>query len=375
MQKKLIALAIAGAIAAPAAMAADDGVTIYGQLDMSYDSIRTNAASGTGNADGTLNRISSNASRIGFKGKEDLGNGNFASWQIEQQIDMDGANSNSTIGATGASSYGSPAGNTWATRNTFVGLGGGWGEVRMGYHDTPHKMSTAPLDIFADTAGDYNNVIGNANGSVVFDNRLKNAIAYISPNFSGLTVALATGTQNEIGTQGNPDPKAVSFGAMYSNGPIYVGYGYEKLTNNALIANTTDATDNKLGVGYSFDMGKVAVVYDKMSTSGGTAGGQTAADRSAWYLNGQINAGVGAVKLAYGKMNNGKVANADTGAKWWAIGYDYPMSKRTKLYAVYTKTTNNSGATYAVGSKVGSYYAPGAGEDPSTVSLGIRHSF
>ncbi len=359
MQKKLIALAIAGAIAAPAAMAADDGVTIYGQLDMSFDSIRTNSAA---TADGTLNRISSNASRIGFKGKEDLGNGNFASWQIEQQIDMDGGT------AAGAS------GTTWATRNTYVGLGGGWGEVRMGNHDTPHKMSTAPLDIFIDTAGDYNNVIGNANGTVKFDTRLANAIAYISPNFSGLTLALATGTLNENGTQATPDPKAVSFGAMYSNGPIYVGYGYEKVSKNGTVTGADDATDQKLGVGYSFDMGKVAVVYDKMSTSGGTIGGSTDADRTAWYLNGQINAGVGAVKLAYGKMNDGKSA-ADTGAKWWALGYDYPMSKRTKLYAVYTKTTNNSGATYAVGSKVGSYYAPGAGEDPSTVSLGIRHSF
>lgn len=348
MQKKLIALAIAGVIAAPAAMAADSSVTIYGQLDMSIDMADHDAAAG----DSETHGINSNNSRIGFKGKEDLGNGMFASWQIEQTIGMDGT-----------------GGNTFATRNTYVGLGGAFGEVRLGNHDTPHKMSTAKLDIFADTNGDYNNIVGTVNTNVIMDERAKDTIAYLSPNFSGFSAAVAYSAGNNEAL-GNDRTSTTSLGLMYENGPIYVGYGYERHNNEGSVVALSETTGNKLGVGFAGDGFKVGLIYDKISESGA----DTINDRAAWYLNGQINAGPGAVKLAYGKANDAK-GNADTGATSWTVGYDYPMSKRTKLYALYQKVDNDAAAAYGVATSQGGAAAPAAGRDPSIWSFGVRHSF
>jgi len=106
MQKKIIALAIAAAISGPAF--ADGNVTVYGVANASFDLVDNGsigATSGTRN-----NKISSNASRIGFKGSEDLGEGLKAVWQIESLISLDGA-----AAATP---------DTLGTRNTYVGLSG-----------------------------------------------------------------------------------------------------------------------------------------------------------------------------------------------------------------------------------------------------------
>jgi predicted porin len=100
--KKILAVAIATAFAAPA-FAATSNVDIYGKLHLSvnwYDDVPT--------ADSDIG-ISSNASRIGFKGSEDLGGGLKGIWQIESTLNMDERNGNV------------------ADRNSFVGLSGGWG--------------------------------------------------------------------------------------------------------------------------------------------------------------------------------------------------------------------------------------------------------
>ncbi len=398
MQKKLIALAIAGAIAAPAAMAAD-GVTIYGQLDVSYDSIRTDADTANGDTvKGTLSRVSSNASRIGFKGKEDLGNGTYANWQIEQQVDLDAG------------------GNTWATRNTFVGLGGGFGEVRLGKMDTPHKMSTGALDPFADTMGDYNTIIGNGGlgsltpyttnlttgavtlgttrvytGSSDWERRANNTIAYISPNMSGLTAAVAYVAGAETDINSTPQGRAWSLGLMYSNGPIYAGLGWEKNYNDSTVYNATTVpatytgtyqqymgafikndTSTRLGVGYDFGVAKVGLVMDRIQMQSEFE----SISRNAYLLNvvAPVTAAVD-VKAAYGKAKSWS-GTSDTGATNWVVGVDYKMSKRTKLYALYTKTDNQTNGGYGIGQGAGgSFYNVAAGQAPSAFSLGVRHSF
>ena len=174
MKKSLIALAVAGAFAAPA-FAATSNVDVYGLMSIAIeDTDATNVTPG----------VISNTSRVGLKGSEDLGGGLKALWQIESGLDGNGtAIGNTTVG----------------NRNTFIGLSGGFGTVVAGRHDTPYKLGTGPLDPFADTIADYN--LGRLNGvQLLFnshDARSPQALAYISPTWSGFHFAAAVVMTNE----------------------------------------------------------------------------------------------------------------------------------------------------------------------------------
>ena len=188
MNKNILAIAIAAAVATPSAFAA---ATVYGVAHMSVDSV-TNAANGAEN--GSQTNVASNSSRLGIKGSEDLGAGLKAVYQFETTIALDGE---STTGGWGGQ------------RNSFVGLGGGFGTVMLGIHDTPYKLVGRKYDMFGDQIGDMRNLTaggttgnikdttGALTGAVIndssagFDLRPQNVIAYATPTFNGLSAMLA----------------------------------------------------------------------------------------------------------------------------------------------------------------------------------------
>lgn len=384
MQKKLIVLALASAFAAPA-FAATSNVDIYGQLDVSVDRVHgiqnhTSSGAGTSSHSNTAWRLSSNKSRIGLKGSEDLGGGLAAIWQFEQQVNLD-------AGSTGSG---------WGTqRNTFLGLKGGFGTVLAGTHDTPYKLSTASLDPFADEAGDYNAIIG-AFGSLgnTSDLRLGNVLAYISPSFNGLTGAIATSFLRENGsTNSTGKPSAWTGMVNYANGPLYLAGGYE-IAKHILPAFGVDVDIRswKLGAGYTIGNFVVNAIYDNIKVSDNTGavfGSTTDKKRSAWGLNGVYN--MGNIALKAGFYDAGKISDtSNTGAKMWELGGDYNLSKRTKLYAVYTQIKNDANASYSAGgapsagfggSGINDLAIPGTtngradGTDPSIFAVGMRHTF
>jgi predicted porin len=258
MNKKLITLAVAAAMAAPAAAMAD--ATLYGKINMSIDYVDVDAnalAFGPGQVLFTgTNGIPDNraitpddvaayngnlivlrngqhykgwdlnsnerSSRIGVKGSEDLGGGLKAIYQIEFGVQLTNPSYNDSLsnGDNGSISM----------RNSFVGLAGNWGTFLVGRHDTPLKISTAKLDLFSDTLADYNWTIG------FHDLRANNGIAYISPSFAGFQLAGAvvppggaTAAGGVFGT--NPDNNSIassySLAGIYSNGPFYASLAYE----------------------------------------------------------------------------------------------------------------------------------------------------
>ena len=82
MKKTLIALAVLGAAGVAQAQSS---VTIYGQLNPSYDYVSAKAANG---AKASYVNMADNSSRIGFKGSDDLGNGLKAIFQLEAYYNM-----------------------------------------------------------------------------------------------------------------------------------------------------------------------------------------------------------------------------------------------------------------------------------------------
>jgi predicted porin len=407
MQKKLITLALASAFAAPA-FAATSNVDIYGQFDVSYsyvDGINAHNPTPAG-VSNSANRIDSNVSRIGFKGSEDLGDGLAAIWQWEQGLYLDaGAESKTTsYSFDGKTSYSSVLG---AQRDTFVGLKGGFGTVLGGTHNTPYKDGTGSLDPFADEAGDYNAIIGTVDGYNTSDLRLGNVVAYVTPTFSGLTAAVATSFLKEGGistSSGAPNtqyhtPSAYSGTVMYANGPLFLDAGYEQANDVMTSLGLTDATIKswKLGAGYTLDALTVNALYDhieldnRMTVVSPVSGVNSS--RSAWGLNGVYNIGNIGLKLGFYDAldesgRNGLTSygakTSSSGAKLYEGGVDYNLSKRTKLYAVYARTDNESNANFCVGGAQDAGYGTSGtnascsgtnGQAVSVFSLGMRHAF
>jgi len=328
MKKKIIALAIAAAVSSPAF--ADSGnVTVYGMANVSFDLVdngSNGATSGTRN-----NKVSSNASRIGFKGAEDMGEGLKAVWQTESLISLDGA-----------------AADSFGTRNTYAGLSSDkLGTVLLGRYDTPYKISTRKLDIFSDSIGDNRSLLGSIAGTSsykAFDGRQTDTIVYTSPAFNGFTVAAAYVAGAETAsTSANSKGSAWSLAGWYDAAPFYGSLAYEVhdvgstgtgtmagASNTATVYAHTDSRGSafKLGAGYQLGAFDLKFAYEKTSdnlggtgapTGAGSPGAVTGADvfgHNAYYLAGKYNIGSDAVKVAYSHAGNlaGAAAGADTSA-------------------------------------------------------------
>ena len=389
MQKKLIVVALAAAITLPVAALADNGnFTFYGVADLSYDFVNTGDGTTTANGatavTGVSKRVvSSNVSKFGFKGSEDLGDGLSANWQVEQQINFDDA-----------------ASNTFASRNTFVNLKNETlGTILFGRHDTPYKFATRKLDVFGDNVGDNRALMGApASRTAVavtptagaapfagasshgFELRPTNILMYTSPTFGGVTAAVAMVNLTEQNyTSAHTRNKLLSMAAMYDVAPFYASIAHEEHKLESIVSVTNPGQDEsatRFGFGFKpeaqpFELG---VVYEKTTDNLGVASANLYG-HNALYLSGKYNIGNDAIKLGYVKAGT-LGAMADSGARQVSVGYDHGLSKRTKLYALYTKISNGMGINYGFSQSSGANTSnAGFGTSPSVLSLGVKHSF
>jgi predicted porin len=329
---------------------------MYGQVNLSVDRVNDGAVKSNTNY-----ALTNNSSRLGVKGSEDIGGGLTAMFQAE-----------GIVAATGKSAAFS------FDRNTFIGVSSAdLGTALVGRHDTPYKIATRGLDLFADiNAADNRKLMGNG----VHDARLNNAVAYISPSMGGLTVAAATALGADSAVAGpNKKGKAFSLAGMYGMDGLNASLSYQKITvgtggsgslgNTDLLGATTVAGDStkaiKLGASYAIDAFKVNAVVEKVTLTTGTPA--VDAKNTNLYLGGKYSlSATDAVKLAYTKRGD-TTGNTDN-VKQVSLGYDHDMSKRTSVYALYTKVTDN-----------GDNGVLGAGNiknaDPSTISVGMKHAF
>jgi predicted porin len=339
MKKSLIALAITSAFITPA-FAATSNVEVYGLMTIAIQDT---------NVSNVGLEVVDNDSRIGFKGSEDLGGGLKAIWQIENGLSNKAKTSgpdNTGIG-----------GQSLATRNTFIGLSGGFGTVLMGRHDTPYKMSTGPLDPFSDTIGDYNGTIldGVELVAKAHDIRSPATVYYRSPDWSGFSFAAALiATNNEANYNSNDSIDAFSLSGAYKNGPLYASLAYQSLEDYTTTTTALGSDAWKLGLGYTVGSAKLGFVYENVEKDL-TVG---SSDRDSWVVNGIYN--IGAIDL---KAHYGQVDNNGTDQDLWALGMDYKFSKRTLAYLVYGTGDDGNDTTTSNGGDVSGW------------NIGMKHSF
>lgn len=361
MNKKLIALALASAFAAPLAMA--DGVTIYGKMGVSIDSVDGDNAVGSIVGGERRSRVSSNNSHIGFKGNEALNSDLSAIWQFEYAVQMDQQGFNQASQASSDSQGGN------SLRNTFVGLSSKrMGGLTLGTQESPLKTSTGPLAVFGDTLGDYRSVF------TKLSTRSDNSVLYTSPNLGGLTIRTMYGARNEAGNDSLSDPKMWAASLIYKGGPFYGTLAYE---DNEAVSATNVKSSNKAwraGLGYTL-MGntKFGLAYENNDAE--NAAGVTSNDGHAWY--GSVSHRIGNITLAAAYTDRDEyTSGANNGAKQYTGGVTYAFSKRTSVYGLYTKVENDTNGTNGIGPSTGiATVSTIAGGDASGFSLGMVHKF
>ncbi len=306
MQHKqtLIAAAITAALAVSSNVAAE--ATVYGKIHTSVASVSQDVGGTTNSA----TQIKSNASRLGFKANTDVGGGLSFIGQLEMEIDYAGDTTKSSTDLIKA-------------RNTFVGVKGGFGTVLAGVHDTPHKISTARLDPFADTYADYNNIIKT-------DHRLGNVLAYIN-QFGNVGFAAAYYAGDDSVT-GENTGAANSVMVNFDQKPLYVAAAVENYAADDAADTDEQKTATKLGAGYTFGPATVGLVYE-------TSTFETSKDRKETYVSLKYKTGGNAViKAAYGMVDDGVSGNNDP--VMTALGVDFKMDKKATIYALYANGTD-----------------------------------
>jgi predicted porin len=392
MQKKLIALAVAG-LASTAAFA-QSNVTVYGVADGSFDVIKVSNSVAAGNDLGNTTRVSTNSSLIGFKGAESLGNGLTAVFQFESSVGFDNA------------------GSLGATRDSYVGVAGGFGTVVLGTLTGPTRALGAALDVNAgatgiganaallgklgnhlvnttSTTGDYTANAGcttrSSTCTSIFDTRWKNAIAYVSPTFAGLSLTAAyvanenKSTAGNLGTAAQANTTGYDIGLKYANGPVMAAVTYNAVdlgnNNTSFSGKSTDVADFRVGASYDFGIATVRALFDSTRADNYITVGK--ATQNVYGLGATYNvtpAGklVAQAYFARDLKVNGSSAK-DTGAKLFELGYEHSLSKRTMLKAVYAHLNNDDGAAYDFG--INATGVAKAGATVQGLSLGLRHTF
>jgi predicted porin len=389
MNKKLMAVAVAGLFAAPAVALAQSSVTISGLFKGGYENLSIGSynnnnqrvAPGANAGNSSQNGVVDDSSRIIFNVTEDLGGGLAAIGQIDMRFAPD-------VGTLAASG------------NTFFGLRSTqWGTISFGRRDLHYFNRESNLTDKASLRADSISLLAYAGGgsqAIAGATRTNNVVHYLSPNWSGFTFILAY--SSNAPAQDADLSSAVGKGSAWNFNPNYQGanwqVGYSYWESKPDVAGNTFATgkqrSDRLYGSYVFPFGlKLGLAWDKSKIDGqnvAPGGVQLQSDRDVWSIPIGYTWGNHNIYFHYDKANDDKkIANGplgDQGAKMWAIAYAYDLSKRTSVALTYAEIKNNGGAQYnfftsaALGlgtNAVAAGVAPG--EDPKMFGLTMRHQF
>lgn len=359
MQKKLIAVAVLGACVAGSAFAAN--VDVYGRIDTGLSYVHEKIGDQAGTDKLSMDSGLSSGSRWGLKGSEDLGNGYQVGFVLESGFSSDtGAigeegklfNREATLRVSG------PFGSIYAGRMGRIGSDAG----SVGFY----AGSVSPF------GSGWGKMAGHFAVTANYDTRYSNALAYVSPKVGPVTVyaqyTMGNATENESG-----DDRLFSLGAQADFGALQV-LGLVEYLNKKSVASTTVYDDSQyddsytinLGGSYDFSVAKVFLAGQYFKAAPNYAGmkanfADEIGQGNEWRYSfdgfgvnvgatAPIGAGEFLVSAGYGKGDlnfNTEDAKRSADAYIIQVGYTYPFSKRTNLYAGagYMQTSMEDGIT------------------------------
>jgi predicted porin len=389
MQKKLLAVAVAAALA-PAAAMAQSTVEIYGRANLGIDQYKA-----TGATDGDAGfksriRVYEGSSRLGFRVNESLGGGMRAFVVLETGVNIDTGNNVGQSGSTANANTG-----FWASRDSYAGIGGGWGDVRFGRQSIYWSNG-----IIAQTGANYINTavdgLQNGIGMVAIPvTRQSNVISYNSPTVGAFnaSVSFSPSTTEGATYTGTGQEKDSIWGVTgrYSSGPLRGQLDWAKRKNNGY-ASGRDISGIKVGVGWAYAPGsQISYVLQRAENKniaaaiGDSANAGDSLKVNIHLVNWEHMLGQWQLLAQYAFTNEVKgLSGADTGntkVRGITLAGKYFLSKRTGVYASFNKITNqaNSFADFSGGAHSsalgGALSAANEGADPTIIAVGVMHNF
>lgn len=372
MKKSTFALAALTAFAGAAT--AQSTVTLSGNVKVGLASSKYSGAA-TGNGSGLA--LADGSSRFILSGSEDLGGGLRANFQVDTRFRID-------------DNGGAPTASPLAGGNTWIGLSGKAGNLQFGKLDTHYCLGSdshgvRSTSLQASSCGVLG-YVGTVAQPIANSSRSVNAIRYTAPKFGDVTLSGTYSTsfassEGAVGSTGSG--KAFSLSAMYAAGPLSAGVSTWNATNENQ-TSTAARTGQKAWtamVNFNAGVATIGLTYDRSAYRAAAANaGFVDTKRTAWSVPVTVPMGAGTALLTYTKAGDhktGSVTNADTGVTLLSVGYDYALSKRTTVGVSYARMSNERNAAYALYTQAALNGTPNntAGQDPSQLYFGVRHSF
>jgi predicted porin len=313
-------------------MSAISAPKVYGKL---------NIALNNDGSDGVNEKeidLVSNSSRLGLKGQLEMQDGLVGLYQIEYQIDpVDGHARDEVKGENGEIEV---TDSTFTQRNSYVGLKGSFGTLKLGKHDTPLKKASLKVDLFNDLKGDIKNITDG-------ENRITSFLGYDSPVFGGgvsISVSLSKGKDDGvIGTDLDGEfGTNLSASLKYDIEVIQFVIATEK-------ASIKGFDHNRLGMMIPAGPVTIGLIH---TTTESTIGNSVDYDATTISIAGKVADGNGRVKFQYG------TSDKSAGLTQTQIGYDHKLFKNFKILAYHTVRSQDA-----------------ANSDDAHTGLGIEYKF
>lgn len=316
MKRSLLIGAVA--VAAAGSAMAQSSVTLWGRVNTSAEYQRITYTDGTKDK---LKTLENNGSRLGFKGSEDLGGGLKAGFYLEHRFDSDD---------------GTASGDFWAG-DSFVSLGGGFGDIRLG------RITSGAYYATADYVSLVNHDTGDSADALYYDARgwnAKNRISYLTPDFGGLTGELQVGAGEGEGGQ----EKSFDLALNYKLGDLALGLGAGKMGDDKQVAIRALYTLGDFAFGGYYQRIDDDTQLDANGL--GTLGG---GKRNNFRLVGAYYLGASEFHLNFGQAGDWDNVDGSSKSREWTVGYNYNLSKQTKVYAYATQVKHDDGLAALLG--------------------------
>ena len=351
MKKSLLALAVLGAFAGVAS--AQSSVTLDGTVDLNGKYVKNDGA----DRRVSLSQDGINSSQFRVSGREDLGGGLWAGFNLNAGVNADTGTANSKF---------------WNRRST-VSLGGGFGEVRLGRDYTPTFWASTVYDPFGTNGvgSSLNYYRGAGSNSTTTLVRADNAISYLTPaglgGFYGQFTVAAS--ENAATNPGRYVGGRVGFGA----GPFDISIAGAQQRLDATAGQPQAKTYN---IGGSYDLGVVKLMGWYYRNTLSTTGIDN--KENVFSLGAVVPIGQGEIHASYGqsKLDN-NISATSTKVDQFALGYVYNLSKRTALYSTVARLSNKNGTTSIIGggNPYGSNGSSFTNPKSTGLEFGLRHFF